>query len=184
MAFVLLDRDGVINFESGEYIKSPEEWRPIPGSLSAIAKLNAAGFKVCLATNQSGIGRGLYDMAMLEQIHDKLHKALALRDGRIERIFFCPHRPDEGCPCRKPKPGLLYQARDTYDIDLSQTFFIGDSLTDIEAAQTAGCMPLLVLTGNGELARSRFPILYTVPTFPDLAKACEYVLSQQKKPSK
>jgi D-glycero-D-manno-heptose 1,7-bisphosphate phosphatase len=181
MSFVILDRDGVINYDSNEYIKSPEEWLPIPGSLEAIAQLNRYGFKVVIATNQSGVARGYYDLPMLDLIHEKLMSELAAVGGCVEEIFFCPHHPDEGCHCRKPKAGLLHQIQYKYTIELADTFFIGDSYVDVQAAQTAGCIPLLVLTGNGQSALLKYPELNTVPRFIDLAHAVEYVLLNKGK---
>lgn len=181
MPFIILDRDGVINYDSDEYIKSPEEWRAIPGSLNAIAELNRAGFKVIVATNQSGIARGYYDLKMLNLIHEKLMRELMSVGGEVEEIFFCPHHPEEGCFCRKPKPGLIYQIQNKYHIHPNETFFIGDSDVDIEAAQSAGCPPILVLTGNGQLALTRYPKLAEIPNFPDLANAVKYVISAKRK---
>lgn len=147
---IILDRDGVINADSKEYIKSPSEWIPLAGSLEAIACLNRAGYTVLVATNQSGIARGFYDIAMLDKIHEKMHASLAAVGGKIEQIFYCPHGPQDDCDCRKPKPGLLQQIATTYGVCLSSTYYVGDSLRDIEAAQNAGAIPVLVLTGNGQ----------------------------------
>lgn len=181
MSFIILDRDGVINYDSDEYIKSPEEWVPIPGSLHAIAQLNRRGFQVFVATNQSGIARGFYDLETLSHIHEKMMRELSSHGGYIEEIFFCPHHPNEGCLCRKPKPGMFYQIQEKYSVNLTETFFIGDTMSDIQAAYTAGCMPLLVLTGKGQMALEKYPELLTIPSFSDLAEAVEYVLSRQKK---
>lgn len=181
MSFIILDRDGVINYESDEYIKSPEEWLPIPGSLEAIAQLNRAGFHVLLITNQSGIARGYYDLDMLDAIHEKLLRELASVGGYIDEIFFCPHHPDDHCPCRKPKPGLLYQMQKKYPINLTETFLIGDSRIDVQAAQAAGCIPILLLTGNGPKTLEKYPDLLNILTFPNLAGAVEHVISQQRK---
>lgn len=181
MSFVILDRDGVINFESDVYIKSPDEWLPIPGSLEAVAHLNRAGMRVLVATNQSGIARGYYDFATLDLIHEKMLNELASVGGYVEEIFFCPHHPDDGCVCRKPKPGLFIRMQEKYAFNLADTFFIGDSFSDVKAAHTAGCQPLLVLTGNGQKALEKYPELLNVPVFPDLAAAVEYVLSKQVK---
>jgi D-glycero-D-manno-heptose 1,7-bisphosphate phosphatase len=181
MPFIILDRDGVINYDSDEYIKSPAEWRPIPGSLNAIAQLNRAGFQVFIATNQSGIARGYYDVAMLDSIHEKLQFELAAVGGYVSEIFFCPHHPEDNCHCRKPNPGLLHQIQEKYLINLAETFFIGDSVVDVQAAQKVNCIPLLVLTGNGKAALEKYPQLKTIPSFIDLAGAVEYVLSQQEK---
>ena len=180
MLFVILDRDGVINYDSDEYIKSPAEWRPIPGSLDAIAQLNRAGFHVLIVTNQSGVARGLYDIETLDTIHEKFVHELASVGGYVEEIFFCPHHPDEHCHCRKPKPGLLYEIQEKYPVNMTETFFIGDSFTDVKAAQAVGCMPLLVMTGKGELSLEKYPELLNVPNFPDLAHAVQFVLSRQR----
>lgn len=147
MQLIILDRDGVINYDSEFYIKSPQEWLPIPGSLEAIARLNQAGYQVVVATNQSGVGRGLYDVATLNKIHEKMHTELARVHGKIDAIFYCPHTPDDHCSCRKPKPGLLYQIADHYQISLEGVPLVGDTLRDVEAAYTVGCQPVLVATG-------------------------------------
>lgn len=178
MPYIILDRDGVINFDSEEYIKSPNEWLPIPGSLEAIAALNQSGFKVLVATNQSGIARGLYDVKMLIHIHIKLTQELAAVGGHITEIFFCPHHPDDACICRKPKPGMLEQIKNRYPIQLTETFFIGDSITDIQAAQTVGCKPILVLTGKGQTTLAENPELKTIPHFLDLAGTVNYVIAE------
>lgn len=149
MNTVILDRDGVINFDSKEYIKSPAEWRPIPGSLEAIARLNQAGWRVLVATNQSGVARGFYDMHTLNAIHRKFQRLLAHAGGHVDAIFICPHGPDDNCSCRKPKPGLFITAIQRFEIIPQQTYAIGDSLRDLQAAATAGCRPWLVRTGNG-----------------------------------
>jgi len=179
MSYIILDRDGVINFDSDQYIKSPDEWHPIPGSLEAIARLNRHGYRVLVATNQSGVARGLYDIGILDQIHEKLVHELASVGGYIEEIFFCPHHPDEKCGCRKPQPGLLHQIQAKYPINLVDTFFIGDSHVDMEVACTAGCQPLLVLTGNGHRTLEKYPEFSTIPRFVDLSEAVEYVISHQ-----
>jgi D-glycero-D-manno-heptose 1,7-bisphosphate phosphatase len=134
----ILDRDGVINTESPAYIKTPEEWHAIPGSLEAIKRLNDAGIKVAVATNQSGVARGLYDLAMLERIHEKMTQSLREVGGHIDFIAFCPHHPDEKCDCRKPNPGMLIQIGKTLQIDLQQAVMIGDRDTDLQAAEAAG----------------------------------------------
>lgn len=181
MPFIILDRDGVINYDSDEYIKSPEEWLPIPKSLEAIAQLNRRGYHVLVATNQSGVARGYYDIEILDRIHEKLMRELAAVGGYIDEIFFCPHHPDDHCACRKPKPGLLHQIKEKYPVDFTETFFIGDSFVDVQAAQAVGCMPLLVRSGKGCRALAKHPELASIPNFPDLAEAVEYVLSQQGK---
>jgi len=176
--FIILDRDGVINYESHEYIKSPEEWLPIPGSLEAIATLNQAGYQVLIATNQSGLARGYFDLAMLEKIHAKLHAALHACGGTLTEIFFCPHHPADGCFCRKPQPGLFFQIRDKYALELKDVFFVGDSLCDVQAAKNAGCKPLLVLTGNGQKTRASYTGAH-LPVFQDLAQVAEFVLHEK-----
>ena len=162
LKLVILDRDGTINRASDEFVKSPEEWQPLPGSLEAISRLNHAGFHVVLATNQSGLGRGLFDMAALNAVHSHMVKMVAAAGGRIDAIFYCPHAPDEGCTCRKPAPGLLHQIQERYGIDLHGVPYVGDSLRDMQAAQAAGCAPHLVLTGRhpdvqGQALPATFP---------------------------
>ena len=146
---IILDRDGVINYESHEYIKTPDEWIAIPSSLEAIAKLNAAGHKVAIATNQSGVGRGLYTEATLQLIHQKMQSELAAVGGKLDHIYYCPHHPDAGCLCRKPQPGMLLQACADFNTKPEHAIFIGDSARDLAAAHAAGCQAALVLTGNG-----------------------------------
>lgn len=149
MKLIILDRDGVINFDSDQFIKSPEEWKPIPGSLEAIARLNQADYRVVVATNQSGIGRGLFDMPMLNAIHNKMHKSCALVGARIDAVFFCPHTADSHCQCRKPKAGMLEEIAARYNTSLAGVPAVGDSLRDLQAASTMGALPYLVLTGKG-----------------------------------
>ena len=159
LKLVILDRDGTINRASDEFVKSPEEWHPLPGALEAISRLNHAGFHVVLATNQSGLGRGLFDMAALNAVHAHMIKSLAAVGGRIDAIFYCPHAPGEGCACRKPAPGLLQQIQERYGIDLKGVPYVGDSLRDMQAAQAAGCAPHMVLTGrHPDLQAPSFPI--------------------------
>jgi len=174
---IILDRDGVINRDSEQFIKSPDEWRPIPGSLEAIARLNHAGFRVVVATNQSGIGRGLFEMGTLNAIHEKMHKALALVGGRIDALFYCPHTADAQCECRKPKTGMLKEIGLRFGIDLAGVPCIGDSLRDLAAAEAVGAQPILVLTGKGEktLRDGEYP--RTTVIFPDLAFAASALLA-------
>jgi D-glycero-D-manno-heptose 1,7-bisphosphate phosphatase len=174
---IILDRDGVINYDSDQFIKSPEEWRPIPGSLEAIARLNHAGFRVVVATNQSGLGRGLFDMATMVAVNEKLHKALAHVGGRIDAVFYCPHAADSGCECRKPKPGLLMEIGQRLGVDLTGVPCVGDSLRDLQAAQAVGAQPILVLSGKGEktLREGNFPSNTVI--FPDLAFAAAALLA-------
>jgi D-glycero-D-manno-heptose 1,7-bisphosphate phosphatase len=148
MKLVILDRDGTINEDRDDYVKSPEEWRPLPGALEAIARLNHAGWHVVLATNQSGLGRGLFEMSTLNQMHMKLTQQLAQQGGRIDAIFFCPHAPEDNCRCRKPLPGLFEQIGSRYGVDLSQVPAVGDTLRDLQAASAVGCKPHLVRTGK------------------------------------
>jgi len=169
MKLVILDRDGVINFDSEQFIKNPEEWRPIPGSLEAIARLNQAGYRVVVATNQSGIGRGLFDMPMLNAIHDRMHKSLALVGGRIDAIFFCPHTNDAQCNCRKPKSGMLEEVAARYGVSLAGVPAVGDSLRDLEAAARLGASPYLVLTGKGVKTQDKGGLPPHTQIFPDLA---------------
>jgi D-glycero-D-manno-heptose 1,7-bisphosphate phosphatase len=148
MKLVILDRDGTINFDSDEYIKTPEEWQPLPGALEAIARLNHAGWHVAVASNQSGLGRGLFDIGALNAIHAKMHKALAAHGGRIDAVFYCPHTPDDGCTCRKPLPGLFEQIGERFGVDLRTTHVVGDTPRDLQAGVVLGCQPHLVLTGK------------------------------------
>ncbi|KXW57963.1 D-glycero-beta-D-manno-heptose 1,7-bisphosphate 7-phosphatase [Ferrovum myxofaciens] len=150
MSLIILDRDGVINADSDRFIKSPEEWHPIPGSLAAIARLNHAGYQVVIATNQSGIARGLFDLTTLNAIHQKMIDALAQQGGLIEAIFFCPHARESRCHCRKPAPGLFEEIGQRYNTSLQGVPAIGDSLRDLVAAERAGAQPILVLTGKGQ----------------------------------
>lgn len=175
--YIILDRDGVINFDSDEYIKSPEEWQAIPGSLAAIAALNRAGYKVLIATNQSGVARGYYDLATLERIHEKMCAELAEENGVIEKIFFCPHHPNEGCLCRKPKSGMLKQMAAHYPINWADCYFVGDSQSDIAVAEAMGCKPILVKTGKGERTLAKHPELAQLPVFANLAAAVKFILS-------
>jgi len=176
---IVLDRDGVINHDSAHFIKSPDEWRPIPGSLEAIARLNHAGYRVVIATNQSGIGRGLFDMATLNAIHDRMNKALAQVGGRIDALFYCPHTADSDCECRKPKCGMLNEIGVRFGIDMTSVPCIGDSERDLAAAEAVGALPMLVLTGKGEktLREGNFPKNTII--FPDLAFAASALLASE-----
>jgi D-glycero-D-manno-heptose 1,7-bisphosphate phosphatase len=176
--FILLDRDGVINHDSEGFIKSPEEWRPIDGSLEAIALLNQQGYKVAVITNQSGLARGMFDEAMLANIHNKMRRMLAEKGGEIAAIYYCPHAPDSPCNCRKPKPGLLEQFALEKNVDLSAVHFIGDSLRDIQAAQAVDAMPILVKTGKGQKTIDTNPTL-NIPVFEDLYAAVRSIISAQ-----
>lgn len=152
MKLIILDRDGVINKESRNFIKNPAEWLPIPGSLEAIAKLNHAGYTVVITTNQSGVGRGYFDLNMLDQIHNKLHTELAKFGGKIDKIYFCPHLPDANCNCRKPKTGMFEQIEADYDVKLQQLqpWYIGDSLRDLQLGLAMGCKFCLITGPFGD----------------------------------
>lgn len=150
---IVLDRDGVINHDSDAFIKSPAEWRPIDGSLDAIALLNRHGFTVAVASNQSGLGRGLFDRKALDAIHRKMRRAAQRAGGRIDRIVCCPHHPDDRCDCRKPAPGLLHRLAEHYGIGLDGVPVVGDAERDLAAAVAAGARPILVLTGKGRATR-------------------------------
>lgn len=175
---VILDRDGVINFDSVQFIKSPGEWKPIPGSLEAIARLNQAGFRVVVATNQSGIGRGLFDMDTLNAIHEKMHKALFAVGGRVDAIFYCPHPADSKCNCRKPKPGMFNRIAACLNVDLKGAPAVGDSARDLQASVAAGCQPILVLTGKGAKTLEDGGLPEGTLVFPDLAAAVSHILAE------
>ena len=166
---IILDRDGVINQDSDNYIKNADEWVPIPGSLEAIKRLKKAGYLVTVATNQSGIARGLFGEDDLKAIHDKMHDMLAARGVGIDGVFYCPHGPQDNCICRKPKPGLLFQIARKFDINLSATPYVGDNIGDIKAAKIANARPVLVRTGKGEDVMQNYPETIDVPTYDDLA---------------
>lgn len=179
MQLIILDRDGVINEDSDDYIKSPDEFKPIPGSLEAISRLNHAGYLVMIVTNQSGIARGYFDMDTLNQIHDKLKRQLSGLGGRIDGIFFCPHGPDDHCRCRKPEPGLFEEIAQRLDIELDGVPAVGDSLRDLQAAQQVGASPVLVRTGKGERTLAKGEGLDGIPVFDDLGSYVDYLLEGQ-----
>ena len=177
MKLVILDRDGVLNYDSDQFIKSPAEWRPIPGSLEAVALLNQAGYKVVVASNQSGIGRGLFDMATLNAIHGKMHKLVAQAGGRIEAVFFCPHPADSKCLCRKPRPGLFEDIAARYHVDLKGVPAIGDAARDLQAALAVGARPMLVRTGKGQrTVEGGLP--EGIPVFDDLMAAAKSLIAE------
>jgi len=178
MKLIILDRDGVINFDSAQFIKSPDEWKPIPGSLEAIARLNQAGFRVVLATNQSGVGRGLFDMATLNAIHDKMHKMVGQAGGRIDALFYCPHAADSSCECRKPKPGMMHEIARRFNVSLAGVPAIGDSLRDLEAAAAVGAQPILVLTGKGAKTQAAGGLPEGTLVFADMAEAVRFLLEK------
>ena len=182
MSLVILDRDGVINHDSDDYIKSPDEWQPLPGSLEAIARLCRADYTVVVATNQAGVGRGLFSLEMLTRIHRKMASSIRDKGGRLDSVFFCPHSPADQCGCRKPKPGMLLEISDRLSIGLSGVPFVGDSLRDLEAAAAAGAMPVLVKTGQGRLTQEKLSqgelshTLGQTPVYADLAAFTDAVL--------
>lgn len=178
MKLLILDRDGVINEDSDAYIKTLDEWRPIPGSLAAIGRLTAAGYTVVVATNQSGVARGMFDLPTLEAMHAKMDRLLAEHGGRVDRVFFCPHGPTDGCTCRKPRPGLFRQIAEHYGAGLDGVPAIGDSLRDLDAAQAVGARPILVLTGKGLKTRERLGHPSPFPVYPDLAAAVDALLAE------
>ena len=168
MKLVILDRDGVINVDSADYIKTPDEWHPIPGSIDAIARLHQAGYTVAIATNQAGIARQLYDHAMLARIHQKMLEQIQAAGGDIELIVYCPHHPDKQCACRKPAPGLLHQIEERLGVSVKDAPFVGDSLKDLQAGTALSCQPVLVKTGHGQETLSQ------LKTQPDInARAYE-----------
>jgi D-glycero-D-manno-heptose 1,7-bisphosphate phosphatase len=177
MKLIILDRDGVTNFDSPQFIKSPEEWKPIPGSLTAIARLNQADYHVVLATNQSGIGRGLFEMDTLNAIHEKMLKALADVGGHIDAIFFCPHTAADNCACRKPKPGMLKEIATRFNTDLTGVPTIGDALRDLQSAVAVGALPILVRTGKGKKTADDPDLPPDTLIFPDLAAAVTHLLA-------
>ena len=176
MKLVILDRDGVINYDTESYLRSPEEWKPLPGSLEAIAQLNQAGYRVVVATNQSGIGRGLFEMATLNAIHDKLHRALEQVGGRIDAIFFCPHAQEDNCDCRKPKAGLYVEIGHRLNISLEGVPSVGDALRDLQASAAVGAQPILVLTGKGARTAREGGLPPGTLTFHDLAAAAKAII--------
>jgi D-glycero-D-manno-heptose 1,7-bisphosphate phosphatase len=182
MKLVILDRDGTINHESAEYVKSPQEWIPLPGALEALARLNHAGWHVVIATNQSGLGRGLFDVSTLNAIHAKLHSALAALGGRVDAVFYCPHAPDEACRCRKPESGLFEQIGERYGIELQGVPTVGDSARDLLAGAALGCEPHLVLTGKAEAFRDR-PLPENFPkdtrVHADLSAFADFLIARE-----
>ena len=182
VSLVILDRDGVINHDSDDYIKSPDEWLPLPGSLEAIARLCRADYTVVVATNQAGVGRGLFNLEMLIRIHRKMASSIRDKGGRLDSVFFCPHSPADQCGCRKPKPGMLLEISDRLGIRLSGVPVVGDSLRDLEAAAAAGAMPVMVKTGRGRLTQEKLSqgelshTLGQTPVYPDLAAFTDALL--------
>jgi D-glycero-D-manno-heptose 1,7-bisphosphate phosphatase len=183
MNLVILDRDGTINEDSDDYIKSPQEWIPVPGSIEAIGRLTRAGYKVVVATNQSGVARGYYDMDTLNRIHNKMLDAVRDHGGEIDGIFICPHGPDDKCKCRKPKPGLFEEIAKRLNTNLAGAYALGDSERDIVAARAGGATPIMVRTGKGErtLADPDNVIINGTPVFDNLAAFVDSLLSEKLK---
>lgn len=175
MKLLILDRDGVINYDSDAYIKSLDEWIPLPGAIEAIARLSQAGWTVAVATNQSGVARGYYDLATLEAMHARLRELVTLQGGKLGVIVHCIHGPDEGCACRKPNPGMLEQIAAYYDVALNGIWFVGDSSGDLTAAQAVDCQPVLVKTGKGERTLAKGLPAGTL-VFDDLAAVADQLL--------
>ena len=178
MKLVILDRDGVINFDSDQFIKNPAEWKPIPGSLEAIARLNHMGYRVVIASNQSGVGRGLFDMGTLNAINEKMYRALSHLGGRVDALFYCPHAADSNCECRKPKPGMLIDIAQRFNVDLHGVPAIGDALRDLQAAHAVGAQPMLVLTGKGTRTQAAGDLPENTLVFADLAEAVRHIISE------
>jgi len=177
MKLVILDRDGVINHDSDDFIKLPEEWVPIPGSLEAIARLHREGYRVVVATNQSGVARGLLEMDTLARIHAKMLEAVRAKGGEIDAIFFCPHKPEDNCRCRKPQPGLFEEIADRLKVNLNGVYAVGDSEHDIVAARLVSARPVLVRTGKGKRTQKKSKALANVPVYADLAAFTDDLLS-------
>lgn len=176
MKLIILDRDGVINHDSDEFIKSPDEWIPIPGSLEAIARLNQASYRVIVATNQSGVARGLFNMTTLNAIHQKMHTAAQQAGAHIDAIFFCPHAADDNCDCRKPKPGMLQDIARRFEISLKGAPAVGDSLRDLQSGYVSGCTPYLVLTGKGQRTHEKGGLPPGTTVHADLAAVVDHLL--------
>ena len=175
MKLIVLDRDGVINFDSDHYIKAADEWKAIPGSLSAIARLNQSGYRVVVSTNQSGIGRGLFGMDVLNAIHDKMLRSAAQVGAHIDAVFFCPHTDADGCECRKPKPGMLREIALRFNTEMAGVPAVGDSLRDLQAAAAVGARPILVMTGKGVQTAGDPALPPGTLIFPDLAAAAAHL---------
>ncbi len=176
---MILDRDGVINRDSKNFIKTAEEWIPLPGSIDAIADLSRAGYAIAVASNQSGLARGLFEQSALDEMHEKLRNLVAKAGGRIDHIAICPHGPNDQCDCRKPEPGLYRQIAEYFAVDLAGVPAIGDSLRDLEAAASAGATPVLVRTGNGQKTETQLgAALESAARFDDLAAAARSILQE------
>jgi len=177
---VILDRDGVINEDRDDYVKSVDEWIAIPGSIEAIAKLTKTGYTVVVATNQSGLSRGLFDLDELEAMNDKLCRSVESLGGEIAGVFYCPHHPDDNCECRKPRTGLLDAIEDTLGLSVTGAPFIGDSLRDLQAAESKKCLPVLVKTGKGERTLGQpMKINSQIKIFDNLADAADAIINNK-----
>lgn len=182
MKLVILDRDGTINSDSDDFVKTPEEWLPLPGALEAIARLSHAGWHVVVASNQSGLGRGLFDVGTLNAMHTKMLKMLALQGGRMDAVFYCPHTAEDNCHCRKPRPGLFEQIGLRFGVPLKGVPTVGDSLRDVQAGAAAGCEPHLVLTGKSEKYRGLAPPQDLPPgtlVHQDLSAFADFILARE-----
>ncbi len=177
MKLIILDRDGVINQDSDKYIKSPAEWQPIPGSIEAIARLHQGGYRIVVATNQSGIGRGLFDMATFNAMNDKMMELVFRQGGRIDALFFCPHTDLENCTCRKPRTGMYEEIAARYHMDLKGVPCVGDAIRDLKAAEAVGGQPMLVLTGKGEKTRAEGGLPRRTQVFADLAEVSRHIVA-------
>jgi D-glycero-D-manno-heptose 1,7-bisphosphate phosphatase len=177
MKLVILDRDGVVNQDSDDYIKSPEEWTPLAGSLEAIARLHREGYRVVIATNQSGVARGLFTLDTLARIHNKMLDLVRDKGGEIDAIFFCPHGPDDGCRCRKPLPGLYEEIADRLKVNLGGVWTVGDTERDVVAATAVGAKAALVRTGKGQRTLKKSKSLNGVPVFADLTAFTDALLA-------
>lgn len=174
---IVLDRDGVINQDSAAFIKHADEWVALPDSLKAIARLNEAGYTVAVASNQSGVGRGLLSLDTLETIHNKMQREAELQGGRLDHIVFCPHHPTDGCNCRKPLPGLLDQLASHYGCDQKDMIIVGDSLRDLEAAWAVNARACLVRTGNGKMTEAKLPADRDTEVFDNLDAAARHIIN-------
>lgn len=181
MKLIILDRDGVINEDSDAFVKSLDEWIPLPGSIEAIARLSKAGWTVAVATNQSGLGRGYFSEATLQAMHQHLIDLVAEQGGKVDLIRYCPHAPEAGCDCRKPAPGLFRQIAAHYALSLQQVPTVGDSLRDLQAGVAVGCRPFLVRTGKGALTERKALPEGTL-TFDNLAAVADYLLEAEPCP--
>ena len=178
---IILDRDGVINVDSAQFVKSQDEWKPIQGSIEAIARLNQNGYRVVVATNQSGVGRGLFDMATLNAINDKMMEMVFRQGGRIDAIFFCPCTAEQKCPCRKPDTGMFEDIAARFHVGLKGVPTVGDSLRDLEAGAAVGCVPILVLTGKGKKTQAKGDLPAGTKVFADLAEAVKYLVTEPQR---